>query len=79
MSVPTIVEVAESTRLDALLLVARHLRRHRCPPSARTSPRPPPGALRGKILMAPDFDYTPQEIIDLFYGGGADTQHDANG
>ncbi len=26
-----------------------------------------PGALRGKIWMAPDFDETDEELIDLFY------------
>ena len=25
-----------------------------------------PGALKGQIWMAPDFDETPQEVIDLF-------------
>ena len=27
------------------------------------------GALRGEIWIAPDFDDTPQELIDLFYDG----------
>ena len=31
----------------------------------RREPRKP-GALKGQIWMAPDFDETPQEVIDLF-------------
>lgn len=34
------------------------------------SPKPqerPIGIYKGQIWMAPDFDETPQEIIDLFY------------
>lgn len=27
------------------------------------------GALRGQIWIAPDFDDTPEELIDLFYDG----------
>ena len=27
------------------------------------------GALKGQIWIAPDFDDTPEEIIDLFYNG----------
>lgn len=44
-------------------------------PIARLVPiqRPParrePGALRGKIWMAPDFDETPEELVNLFYTG----------
>lgn len=26
------------------------------------------GALQGKVWMAPDFDETPQEVLDDFYG-----------
>jgi prevent-host-death family protein len=37
-------------------------------PLSRTSQRRTPGTLRGKIRMAPDFDETPDEIIDMFYG-----------
>jgi prevent-host-death family protein len=29
-----------------------------------------PGAWKGKVWIAPDFDETPQELIDLFYGDG---------
>jgi len=36
MNVPALFEVAESTRLDALLLVARHLRRHPLLPDPHT-------------------------------------------
>jgi antitoxin FitA len=31
----------------------------------------PFGVLQGKIRMAPDFDQTPDEIIDLMEGGAA--------
>lgn len=37
-------------------------------PLPRASQRRTPGTLRGKIQMAPDFDETPDEIIDMFYG-----------
>ena len=30
------------------------------------------GDLRGQIWMAPDFDETPQEVIDAFEGKGGD-------
>lgn len=45
-------------------------------PVARLVPieRPPrrrqPGSLRGKIWLAPDFDETPPEILEAFYGDG---------
>jgi prevent-host-death family protein len=29
-----------------------------------------PGAWRGRVRIAPDFDETPQELIDLCYGEG---------
>jgi prevent-host-death family protein len=29
-----------------------------------------PGSLRGRIHMAPDFDETPEELIDAFEGRG---------
>ncbi len=28
-----------------------------------------PGSLRGQIWMAPDFDETPEDLIDAFYNG----------
>lgn len=28
------------------------------------------GALKGRIWIAPDFDDTPEDLIDLFYDGG---------
>ena len=28
-----------------------------------------PGAWKGKVWMAPDFDETPEDLIDLFYNG----------
>ena len=35
----------------------------------RGAARPRPlGLLRGQIWMAPDFDETPQEVIDAFHG-----------
>jgi prevent-host-death family protein len=37
-------------------------------PLPRVSQQRTPGTLRGKIRMAPDFDETPDEIIDMFYG-----------
>jgi antitoxin (DNA-binding transcriptional repressor) of toxin-antitoxin stability system len=30
-----------------------------------------PGGLKGKIWMAPDFDQTPEEIVQSFESGGA--------
>ena len=33
------------------------------------APRRLSGALRGQIWIAPDFDDTPEELIDLFYNG----------
>ncbi|TCO56843.1 type II toxin-antitoxin system Phd/YefM family antitoxin [Actinocrispum wychmicini] len=38
-------------------------------PFQRPAARRQPGALRGKIWMAPDFDETPEDLIDLFYDG----------
>ncbi|HET9143543.1 type II toxin-antitoxin system Phd/YefM family antitoxin [Actinophytocola sp.] len=35
-----------------------------------------PGAWKGKGWIAPDFDDTPQEIIDLFYEGAAFPEDD---
>ena len=35
-----------------------------------TKPRPL-GLLKGKIWMAPDFDETPQDVIDAFEGKGS--------
>jgi prevent-host-death family protein len=49
-------------------------------PVARLVPveRPPrrrqPGSLRGKIWVAPDFDETPPEVMDAFYGDVPDDQ-----
>ncbi|MSP02110.1 MAG: prevent-host-death protein [Acetobacteraceae bacterium] len=34
------------------------------PPPVEIRPRRLPGALKGKIWMAPDFDETPEDIID---------------
>ena len=34
------------------------------------TPRRRPGSLRGRIRMAPDFDETPEELIDAFEGRG---------
>lgn len=42
-------------------------------PLSRTPGRRTPGTLRGRIRMAPDFDETPDEIIEMFHGG-ADIQ-----
>ena len=38
------------------------------------SPRPgrTPGILKGKIWLAPDFDETPQDVIDSFYESDSD-------
>ncbi len=33
------------------------------------------GALKGQIWIAPDFDDTPEELIDLFYDGGKSTSY----
>ena len=38
-------------------------------PVQRPAVRRQPGSLRGKIWMAPDFDETPEELVDLFYNG----------
>ena len=42
-------------------------------PLPRSAQRRTPGTLRGKIWMAPDFDETPEDVIDSFYGD-AETQ-----
>ncbi|MBV8911774.1 MAG: prevent-host-death protein [Acetobacteraceae bacterium] len=38
------------------------------PPSELARPRRRPGALRGKIRMAPDFDHTPADLIAAMEG-----------
>jgi prevent-host-death family protein len=38
-------------------------------PLQRKPVRRMPGAWKGKGWIAPDFDETPQELIDLFYDG----------
>lgn len=38
------------------------------PPSMATRPRRQPGALRGKISMAPDFDTLPSDILAAMEG-----------
>jgi prevent-host-death family protein len=35
---------------------------------ARTPGQRTPGTLRGRIWMAPDFDETPDELTEMFYG-----------
>ena len=37
--------------------------------------RRPLGLLKGQIWIAPDFDDTPEELIDLFYDGGKSTSY----
>jgi antitoxin (DNA-binding transcriptional repressor) of toxin-antitoxin stability system len=39
------------------------------PPPPSAAPRRP-GALRGQIRMAADFDATPDEVLDVMEGGG---------
>lgn len=39
------------------------------PPSRPVRPRREPGALKGEIRMAPDFDALPSEVIDAMEGG----------
>lgn len=34
-----------------------------------------PGAWKGKVRMAPDFDETPEELVDLYYGGEFEPSH----
>jgi antitoxin (DNA-binding transcriptional repressor) of toxin-antitoxin stability system len=41
------------------------------PPSLAVRPRRSPGALRGKILMAPDFDVLPPDILAALEGDEA--------
>jgi antitoxin (DNA-binding transcriptional repressor) of toxin-antitoxin stability system len=41
----------------------------RVTPIERRAGRPIPGLLRGKIQIAPDFDKTPDEIIEFFENG----------
>ena len=36
-------------------------------PYGERKPERKPGALKGQIWIAPDFDETPQEVIDSFY------------
>lgn len=36
-------------------------------PLPRSPQRRTPGTMRGKIWMAPDFDETPDEIVDVFH------------
>ena len=36
-------------------------------PYRERKPKRKPGALKGQIWIAPDFDETPQEVIDSFY------------
>lgn len=35
------------------------------------------GALRGQIWIAPDFDDTPEELIDLFYEGDISSEENS--
>ncbi|MBC6418727.1 MAG: type II toxin-antitoxin system prevent-host-death family antitoxin [Prochloron sp. SP5CPC1] len=38
------------------------------PYKENSSPREPGGSWEGKVWMAEDFDETPQEVIESFYG-----------
>lgn len=38
------------------------------PPPAQEQPRRRPGALRGRITMAPDFDTLPADVLDSMEG-----------
>jgi prevent-host-death family protein len=51
-------------------------------PLQRSPLRRTPGAWKGKVWMAPDFDETDEELIDLFYNGPVfpeDDEHDEGG
>ncbi len=37
-----------------------------CPPRKQYTPRRP-GSLKGKIRIAPDFDQTPEEVLETYY------------
>jgi len=41
------------------------------PPSVQERPRRQPGALRGQIWMAPDFDILPEEVLAAMEGDEA--------
>ena len=41
------------------------------PPQPPTPPRRQPGALRGKIRMAPDFDTLPDDLLSIMENGEA--------
>lgn len=41
------------------------------PPPSSERPKRRPGALRGKISMAQDFDATPESLLDIVEGGPA--------
>lgn len=38
------------------------------PPPPEQRPRRVPGAMRGKIWMAPDFDEWPEDVLDMMEG-----------
>ena len=40
------------------------------PPAPELRPRRQPGTLKGKIWIAPDFDATPQDMLDSIEGDG---------
>ena len=48
------------------------------PPQENSSPRKPGGSWEGKVWLADDFDQTPQEVIESFYGNSESvSQHPA--
>ena len=51
------------------VVIARNGEPYLCLLPSRGSAKPRPlGLLKGQIWMAPDFDETPQEVIDTFEG-----------
>jgi antitoxin (DNA-binding transcriptional repressor) of toxin-antitoxin stability system len=65
-----LTDFLRQVRQGSTFLITSHdqvLAEIRPPPRAERSPRRP-GALRGKIWMAPDFDTFPPDILDAIEG-----------
>ena len=65
-----ITEFLRQARRGRSLLITSHgeVLAELGPPPARERPRRRPGALRGRITMAPDFDALPADVLDSMEG-----------
>jgi antitoxin (DNA-binding transcriptional repressor) of toxin-antitoxin stability system len=64
-------DILRQARLGAAFLITSHdeVVAELWPPSPALRPRRRPGALRGKIRMAADFDSLPQDVLEAMESG----------